>query len=81
MSTRHGFWFGLALGLFFAFGFMAANALTPTAEAQSARRFEYLSIHHGWDDGRWAAEAGRRGWRFVGFEYGNSHILIFERPL
>jgi len=81
-QTRHGFWAGLALGLFFAFGFLTATVLTPTAYAQrTRRRFEYLTIDHGWDDGRWAAQVGREGWLFLGLEFGNPHKLIFGRPL
>ena len=82
MNIKHGFWLGLALGLFFSMGFVTATLVVPTADAQAPpRRFEYRTIDHGWDDGRWANEAGRQGWRFLGFEFGNPHKLIFERPL
>ena len=73
---------GLALGLVFSLGFVASTFMTPHATAQTGgQRWEYLTVHHGWDEGTWAAQHGRQGWRFVGFEFGNPHILIFERPL
>ncbi|MCB9594065.1 MAG: hypothetical protein H6719_15130 [Sandaracinaceae bacterium] len=82
MHGKHGFWIGLGLGLFFSLGFLTATAMAPTAEAQRNRqRWEYRTINHGWDQARWANEAGQQGWRFVGFEYGNAHKLLFERPL
>ena len=82
MHTQHGFWVGLAVGLAFSVGFAVASWTTPRAEAQSATgvRWRYRTIHHGWDDGRWAQEMGAQGWRFVGFEYGDNHVLIFEQP-
>lgn len=81
MQMKHGFWMGLALGLVFSLGFVTATVITPTAEAQRGERYQYRTIDHGWDQGRWANEAGREGWRFIGFEYGNPHKLLFERPL
>ena len=80
MKTQMGFWVGLALGLAFSAGFAVAS-WAPRAEAQTAAgRWEYRTVHHGWDEGRWAQELGAQGWRFIGFEFGNPHILIFERP-
>ena len=82
MKTDKGFWAGLALGLLFSAGLAMAAVLAPHADAQQGRtRYEYRTVHHGWDEGRWAAELGPQGWRFLGFEFGNPHILIFERPL
>ncbi|WP_236605077.1 hypothetical protein [Sandaracinus amylolyticus] len=82
MTARHGFWLGLALGLTFALGFAAAVLVLPRAEAQSApgTRWRYMTVRHGWDEGRWANEAGQNGWRFVGFDASSAHVLIFERP-
>ena len=79
MTTKQGFWIGLAMGLCFAVGWAAALASVSPARAQSGRRFEYMTVGHGFDGGRWANEAGAQGWRFVGFDGGNSHMLIFER--
>lgn len=81
MQSKLGFWVGLGLGLAFSLGFAVASWTTPHAQAQSApvTRWTYHTVHHGWDNGRWAAEMGAQGWRFVGFEYGNAHVLIFER--
>jgi len=82
MNARTGFFMGLALGLTFSLGFAAATWTTPTASAQrGGPRYEYRTINHGWDDGRWANEAGREGWELIGFEYGNPHKLLFERRL
>lgn len=72
MTVRHGFWFGLALGLTFAFGFAAALVVLPRAQAQSGpgvERWEYLRHDHGWDDGRWAREAGQQGWELVAIDF------------
>ncbi len=81
MTLKHGFWIGIALGFSFVLGCGAAVTLIPPAAAQSTPRYEYLTIDgHGWDDGRWANEAGREGWRFVGFDRG-AMDMIFEREL
>ncbi len=82
MQTRLGFWVGLGLGLAFSAGFAVASWTTPHAQAQSAptTRWTYRTIHHGWDEGRWAQEAGAQGWRFVGFDSTDAHTLIFEMP-
>lgn len=85
MTTRHGFLFGLALGLMFSLGFGAATLLTPRASAQTgAQRWDGLRIDHGWDDGRWAREAGAQGWELVAVDF-NEHSsnrgMYFKRPV
>jgi hypothetical protein len=88
MQTRLGFFVGLGLGLAFSLGFAVASWTTPRAEAQVdtpapavtcgwPSRWEYQEIRHGWDDGRWAREAGAQGWRYVTTMGG---ALVFERP-
>lgn len=81
MTVKRGFWIGMAMGFCFALGCGAAITVIPPARAQSTPRWEYLTVHHGWDGGRWANEAGAQGWEFVAFDQASSHQLIFKRPL
>ena len=79
MNTTRGFLVGLAVGLLIALGFATATLVAPRATAQSPERWQYMTVDHGFDDAQWANEQGRLGWRFIGFDGGNSHKLIFER--
>lgn len=85
MMTRHGFVLGLALGLTLSVGFVLGSMFTPHATAQTAAaapsRWEYTTLRHGFDNGTWANTQGTQGWRFIGFDGGDSHVLIFERPV
>jgi hypothetical protein len=84
MDIKKGFSFGLALG--FAFGLGCATAVTviPPARAQSTsvQRWEYLRVDHGWDDARWANEAGQQGWELVQVgDPGGYMVEYFRRAL
>ena len=79
MTKTNVFWIGVAMGFSFAVGCGAAVLVIPPARAQSTPRYEYLTISHAWDGGRWANEAGAEGWHFLAMVGLNT--LAFEREL
>ena len=70
MDIKKGFAIGAALGFAFGLGCATAATVIPPVRAQSTsvERWEYLEIQHGWDDVRWANEAGQQGWELVQIE-------------
>ncbi len=85
MTTRRGFLFGFAVGLTLSLGVALGSMFTPRATAQATTpgptRWEYTTVRHGFDGGSWANEQGAHGWRFIGFDGGDAHVQIFERPM
>ena len=69
MDIKKGFAIGVALGFAFGLGCATVATVIPPARAQtSAMHWEYMTIDHDWDDGRWARDADAEGWEFVTVE-------------
>ena len=81
-SRLSAFLLGLSFAAVYVLGCATARMIEPRVSAQEAppgvQRWEYVMIHHGWDDGRWANEAGAQGWELIQFGAGHQ---VFKRPL